>query len=188
MRRAEGLDLKLGTPINRTKVGLSVLYGKMEGKPTKKEPIEVNIEGSAVLGGIELDLTTDLGGVYYSKVSTYNIYDILLYGEWLPVYREGFLLMRNLDYTLSYAYSLKLIAGTRLRVALSTSTYSLSVNDKLMDKIENPLSETDTSGILFFGGVGGSFRVSFLVVDVTLGITIPKVKNSFIGFSVGGSF
>jgi hypothetical protein len=79
-------------------------------------------------------------------------------------------------------------AGTKIDIRMSTTTYKIFVDGEEFDTIENPLSESKSSGIKFFLSHGVSYRFSLAHIGFDAAISIPSVKKSFFmlkfGFSI----
>lgn len=190
LRRSEGIALSFENLAYRTRIMIGAAHCKVEKKRSKVEPIEIKIDGTAAIAGIDFDINVGVGDLTYSSKEVLNIYDMFLFGDY-SLYRKLWIL-NNKDkdrYETSHQFNIRAGTGIKFDIQSKTKTYYIYQEDKLFDTIENPVSGSKASGLMYYVTNSIDYRFSLLNISLYSGFNFqhPKEK-SFIMFTVGGAF
>lgn len=189
-RRSEGIALSFETLKYKTRVMLGLGHVKIEKERSAAGPLAINIDGTSTIAGIDFDLNLDIGGLTYASKEVLNIYDMFLFGDY-TIYRKLLSLKdsNKPKYETSHQFNIRLGTGIKFDIQNKTKTYYIYREDKLFDTIENPVSGSKASGLMYYVTNSIDYRISLLNIGIYSGFNFqhPKEKSFFM-FQVGGAF
>lgn len=180
----EGLLFNFESIEKRTRIFAGVFYTENASDWTQEEPLSFDIASTAAIEGIVFDMDISLDDIGYTKKYKSTIYDFMVFGEY-NYWKHTWSLRKGDNWRKQHEFKLYAGGGAKVDMRMNKTVYNLYANGEYVDRIENPLSGSNGSGIKFFLTNSIFYRFSLFHVGINPAIVIPDFKKSFVLFAFG---